>query len=488
MEIIRELWQHQIAMHDEMLASLQAWGYGWLLAGCRTGKTATSIVLAKSLGAKRVLVITTAAAMTATWPQEIADVASGYELLTLNKGTSKTKAVALKAFIAAASDKVKFVVVNYETAVLIADDIKAAGFDFVVADECQKLRSHDSKQSTILAIACSGIPYRLAMTGTPWDDKLADVYGQVRWLDPLVKGKKTVHSRIFDTWGSFLYRFCNTFELSKGVVIINGYKNVSQLADKIRPFLYRIRTEDVLDLPETRTIVRTVPMRGELKRMYQGLEEEMIAQFGSDYLIGDNRLVCELRLHQLTGGFVTPMRIDDLGRYVPTASIPTAVPDDSGDAKLDALLELVDEFGGEPFVVFTRFTADVAKIKAALEKRKLKVLQLTGEVKENEAFEAGQGDCLIANIQAGNAGIRLTRARLVVDYTIGNSRTDFIQSRYRFLANGLDKSKPIVYHFLQMENSVDGEILKRMQSKEGDSDELFYKLGEQVASRMLAAS
>jgi SNF2 family DNA or RNA helicase len=475
MELKTTLWKHQIPMHDNMLRSLKELGYAWLLAGCRTGKTLVSIALAASLDVKTVLIITTGAAMRDTWPQELEKhIAGRYEALVLSKGTSKDKARDMLKFVngAAGTGRVHFVIVNYETAMLMDEAIAKAGFDFVVADESQKLKSHNSQTSQKLARACAHIQYRMAMTGTPWDDRLDDTYGQVRFLSPILKGKKTVHSEIFNTFGSFMFQYCKTYMMGN-VEIINGYKNQDKLAAKIRPFLHHVRTEDVLDLPPVRYEVRHVPMEGDLKRMYEELDREMITTFGRDYLVGDNRLVCELRLHQLTGGFVTPMRIDEAGRYVKAAAVPTAVPDRSGDAKLRALLELVDEFGGEPFVVFVRFTADVQKIRAALEERNLKVMELSGARKENAVWEAGEGDVLIANIAAGNAGIRLTRARYVIDYTIGNSLTDYVQSRYRFLAQGLDTSKPVTYHFLMMENSVDGQIYERMQKKINSRDGLL---------------
>ncbi len=460
-------WGHQLPMHDKMVKTLTENGYGWLLAGCATGKSATSLRIGDTLNAKRILVLTTAAAMTGTWPKEILAHTAETTVLVLNKGTSKQKATDMRAFLASPGEYTKIVVVNYETAVLIADDIKAAGFCYVIADESQKLKSHDSKQSVMLARACAAIPYRMAMTGTGWSDRPTDAYGQVRWLFPQPKGNVTCHSHILGTWGSFMYQYCNTYDMGNGVQIIKSYKNLDKLGAILAPFTYHVESEDVLTLPEKQQIFRDVPLEGELKRLYRELQDDMIATFGPDYLVADNQLVCELRLHQLTGGFVMPYAVDNEGRYKPTAAVATQVQHPSADNKLKALLDIMEEIGDEPVVIFTQFKADVGKIASALAARGKVIKLLTGDTKEHVAFQDGAGDVLIANIAAGNAGITLTRARFVIYYTVGVSRTMFDQSEWRVRRpdSKHDISLPVVEFFIRMTSTIDDVLWDRMTTK-----------------------
>lgn len=469
---VTDKWGHQLPMHDEMVKTLTENGYGWLLAGCATGKSATALRIGDTLKAERILVLTTAAAMTGTWPKEIKThtAKSTVSMLTLDTGTSKQKTANLrKAFAEWNKHKSTtfIVIVNYETASIIADDLKAIGFDYAIADESQKLKSHDSKQSVTLARACAAIPYRMAMTGTGWSDRPTDVYGQVRWLNPDVKGAKTCHSRILSTWGSFMYQYCNTYDMGNGVQIIKSYKNLDKLGALLKPFTYYVESEAVLTLPEKQQIFRDVPLEGELRRLYHELENEMLATFGPDYLVADNQLVCELRLHQLTGGFVMPYAVDSEGRYKPTAAVATMVDHPSADNKLKALLDIMDEIGDEPVVIFTQFKADVGKIAAALAKRGKVIKLLTGDTKEHVAFQEGQGDVLIANIAAGNAGITLTRARYVIYYTVGVSRTMFDQSEWRVRRpdSKHDIDLPVVEFFIRMTGTIDDTLWQRMTTK-----------------------
>ena len=89
------------------------------------------------------------------------------------------------------------VIVNYETARLL--DLDAFDWDFVVADESHKLKSHDSKQSKELAWKLRNVKHKLAMTGTPWSDRPIDVFGQVRFLEPFKKGRAFGAER-FGAW------------------------------------------------------------------------------------------------------------------------------------------------------------------------------------------------------------------------------------------------------------------------------------------------
>lgn len=481
MKLLTNPWKHQIPMHAAMVTTLKENGYGWLLAGCATGKSFTSLKIGETLGAGRILILTTVAAALGTWPAEIEKHAPGQGYLLLNKGTSKQKAAEMRKYMASTT-ATRIVIVNYETAALMADDIKAMAFDYVIADESQKLKSHDSKQSINLARACAGITYKMAMTGTAWSDRPTDVYGQVRWLHPDVKGSKTAHSRILSTWGSFQYQYCNLHDLGNGVKIVKSYKNLDKLGAILAPFTYYVNSEAVLDLPEKQQIFRDVELTGELKRLYRELEAELFAEFGPDYLVADNKLVCELRLHQLTGGFVQPYAIDSVGRYVPAAAA-TAVPDKSADAKLAALNDIMDEIGNNPVVIFTQFKADVGKIKASMEKRGLTVKLLTGDTKQHVEFQAGQGDVLIANIQAGNAGITLTRARYVIYYTVGSSRTMFDQSEWRVRRpdSKHDKSLPVVEFFIRMTGTIDDVLWQRMTTKAALDNEVLTGLLQEQA-------
>lgn len=448
--------------------------YAWWLAGCRTGKTLSVYALISEMSFQRSLIITKKATIDGAWLQDANQFVEDANILYLGEkphGTgiapkrmnAKAKASLTHDFVT--SRKNAIVVVNYTSAKLIADTLESLNFDFVCLDESHMIKSHNSGVSVKLAKALGNVPNKLIMTGTGWDDRPTDVYGQVRFLANNGRGRYPRSSH-FGTWSQFFELYVDYYMMNN-IKIPKGYKNLEGIYNTINPFIMRVDTEDVLDLPPIRHIDMLLDMPAKMKTAYRDLEELLVAEMSEeDLLIADNRLTLGLRLHQLTGGYYP----DEDGNIVEYVA-------DKDNPKLNALLDIVDEIDGQPLVVFTRFRHDVTLIKRALEKRDITVAQLTGAVQEHVSWQRNADkQVLIANISAGGTGVTLSRARYVVYYSIGHSRTDYSQSLWRVRDANSDKNKPIVYHHLLMRNSVDEDIRRGLQAKGEISDYLLSNL------------
>lgn len=427
------------------LKELEETGYAWWVAGCATGKTLTSYNLINEVGAKRTLVLTKKTIIEQAWGGNAQRFTEGFNYLPLIKGSSKDKADLL---IANRRTPNLVTVVNYETAALMADILKGMKFDMVVADESHKLKTHNSKQSQTLALALNDIPLHVAMTGTPFDDRPTDVYGQVRWFGGAYKRGNSVGSKVLGSWTSFYDEYV-VYRQIDNIKIPIRYKNQEQLRGILSPFTMYLNSEEVLTLPPEMDIIREVAWTPELKRVYRDMERDMLAVTKQGTMIADNTLTQGLRLHQLTGGYAST---DQGGQFIATP-------------KIDAVLDILDEIGGLPTVVFTVFGTDVEALKPALEQAGHKVKLLIGGTYEHEEFQRGDGDVILVNLSAGNAGIELTRARYGIYYSVGNSRTDYRQSRYRIRRPDSDVKLPVTYYHLQLPNSVDVDLHKAMNSK-----------------------
>lgn len=446
-------------MTDFVLKELNELGYAWEIAGCATGKTLTAYNIANEIGANKTLVLTKKTVIDQAWGNTARDRTSGFNYLPLTEGSSKDKAALLSRF----KGKNQVVVVNYETAAIISEELKLHNFDLVVADESHKLKSHNSKQSQRLGLALNDVPYHIAMTGTAWDDRPTDVYGQVRWTAGSYKRGKTVGSKLLGAWTNFFEEYV-VYRNIGNIKIPIRYKNLDGLREIIDPFTMYLNTEEVLDLPPEVDIEREVAWTPELRRVYRELEKDMITEYKEGTLVADNALVHALRLHQLTGGYFSG---EDTVEYVATP-------------KIDATIDILDEIGGLPTVVFTNFRSDVDALKPALEAQGHVVKLLVGGMYQHEEFQNGEGNVILVNLSAGNAGIELTRARYAIYYSIGTSRTNYRQSRYRVRRPGSDVSLPITYYHLIMPNSIDGELRSAMLGKGKVSDHLLDGLRNRV--------
>lgn len=446
-------------MHDHVVASLNERGFSFLIAGCATGKTLTMYQVAETTQSKRVLVLTTKSAMGSAWANDAKKHLTNFRIITLGENvrevTDTTDVVLAKNVKVA--DKAKYLagegvfVINYESAYRLLAHLH--DFDLVVADESHKLGNPKSKQSKFLSkIRC---PYKVAMTGTPYNDKPLTVYGQVHFLSG---------ERVLGNWWAFYNRTAILKKIEHFHMIV-GYKNLEDLAQRIDPFTMRVDTEDVLDLPPVMHIERVIPMTPTFKKFYEEFENEMLAEYGDDLLLANNKLTQSLRLHQLTSG------------YFPNTDSKMVK---LGSPKLDELLSILDEIGTAPVVVFTRFTHDVEMITERLRREGIPYRELTGSKHEHELWQAGEGQVLVANLSAGNAGVNLDRARYAVYYSIGYSRTEYDQSLYRIRRDGSDRTKHIVYYHLIVEDSIDVDIRTAMKNKGQVSDYLLSRITNRI--------
>lgn len=456
---MRELWTHQ----QEAVELILSRDKTLLLAGVGVGKTLATIVVAERAKHRRVLVLTMKKPMRSVWEAEFKEamsdgLASGWEILVLDKGSSVSKA---KQISKAWETKAKLaVIVNYETAKLLSLD--RWNWDFAIADESHKLKSHDSQTSIKLAASLRSVPHKVAMTGTAWDDRPTDVYGQIRWLDPLPLGRQRWGAIPFGSWNEFFEQYVVYWNMNH-IKIPKSYKNQDQLADKIWPYIHIIDREKVLTLPPVLDVPREVSLKKGHMDFYETLRDEMIAKIDGNTLTASNALALGLRLQQVAGGFYKPDGAEK------TVKIP------DGDAKKELLLDLVDELGQEPFVVFTRFTDEVYDIGASLKRLNIDWVQTADNKDQHMLWQQGVGQALIVNISSGGAGINLTRAAYGFFYSTGYSNTEFVQAQGRI--DRPKQTRKVTFYHIAAAGTVDGEIQRALRNKASVAQSLLDSFG-----------
>lgn len=422
----------------------------WWLAGCSTGKTLAAYKIAEIMGFKKTLVITTKAGATAAWLKDANKHLENVTVVAPVGNDLKLKKNSLRAKF----EGTFIYVMNYESAWRLGKELMEFGFDFIVADESHKAKANTSAQSKGLAEIAARIPYKLAMTGTGFDDRPTDVYGQVRYLDPVRLPRVGWSSQILGKYTDFFDHYTNYY-VHDNIKIPKGYKNQDELREILNPFTLYVDSELVLDLPKVLDIERIVPMNKAIRTAYQDMGNNFLVRMEHEVVTADSILEQGLRLHQITSGYL-PNGVGEA----------TAIVADKENPKLQATLEILDELGGKPVVIFTRFREDVRILQRNLESNGYSVRLLTGSVNQQMEWQyEGQGQVLIANIQAGGEAVDLTRARYCIYYSIGHSRSSFVQSLARIRRVGADLDHPVTYYHLMMENSVDLLIREAMTHK-----------------------
>ncbi len=467
-----KLWRHQraalefsLATDNPHLYAPSAQGKTLLYSGTGTGKTLYALQYLEHFEGLRLVLCPRRAIVVwkADYDAFYGDV-KPFALHVMTEGTSQDKAKELARIAKHQPNTV--VVVNYETAVKLP--LNKYQWSAAVADEAHRLASYKGVQSRNLAVMCAHIPNKVAMSGTPLYDGYERVYGIHRWLDPILPANSRAYptSHLFGTWDNFLNTYCTTY--TKGYArIIKGYRNLTQLAEELKPFTLLIRTEDVLDLPEAVYRRYRVPLTKETREQYKSLSDDALIEVfnteGSDFILAPHVLTRLLKLQQLTSSGELHTETGTVQRFDITP-------------RLDTLRGILESIGDEPCVIFTRFIRDVELIsQIVLEMTGEKAYRLTGSVDEHEAWQAGAGRVLIANLSAGSEGVRLFRAHHVIDWSLSFSLKQYEQSRARCRRKG-QQSGTVYFHQILSEDTIDETIFDRLQEKARDVQDLDKEL------------
>jgi SNF2 family DNA or RNA helicase len=272
----------------------------------------------------------------------------------------------------------------------------------VIADECHRMKNRRAQQTRSL----KAIPAvcRTGMSGTPVVNRPDELWSVLNWLWPK---EYSSYWRFFNTYVSTTVEYAGGRQFRKVV----GPKNEAKLQRAIKPFYVRHLKVDVLpDLPEkyhTEIKVQLTPVQ---RKAYNTMRDEMIAWVGEheDEVLPAPVVVAQLtRLQQFAVAYA---------EFDKDGNIRLAEP----SSKLDALMEVLDESGDEPVVVFSRFRSLIDLLEVRLTNAGISYVAFTGHTPQGhraglvDRFQAGEVKVFAGTIGAGGVGLTLHRASTVV--------------------------------------------------------------------------
>ncbi|THF79532.1 DEAD/DEAH box helicase [Cohnella fermenti] len=264
--------------------------------------------------------------------------------------------------------------------------LRPLAFHTLLLDEAQNVKNEATQ--TAKAVKSLAAPRRFALTGTPIENRLAELWSICDAVFPELFGDKN--------------RF---FELPPG-----------EVSRRIRPFLLRRRKNDVLrDLPDKLESDRLSELLPEQKKLYVAYLAELRAEAVKHLKDKDHR---PNRIRILAGLTRLRQLICHPALFVEGYK--------GGSAKLEQLLELIDEglASGRRILVFSQFTTMLDLIGKELVYRGLPYFRLDGEtppadrVEMSERFNAGELSLFLVSLKAGGTGLNLTGADTVILYDL----------------------------------------------------------------------
>tara|TARA_A100001037_G_scaffold302384_1_gene333858 strand:+ start:3218 stop:4849 length:1632 start_codon:yes stop_codon:yes gene_type:complete len=407
-----------------------------------TGKSKVAVDLATNWGCKTILIVCPKSVL-GVWRREFQRHGNTYQMEILESGTAARKAKQIYELLGdVADDEMKIVAVNYESLISkqVSEMVMSYYWDLVILDESHKIKSPTGKTSKFCAKLAEQASRRLCLTGTPMPHSPLDLFGQFRFLDAGIFG--TAYAR-------FRHRYAETHPMFPSKV--KYWKNQDELNEIFSLISYRVKAEDVLDLPEAIHEEIRVTLCAKAQQIYRELQEQFVADVATGIVTTRNALTQLLRLQQVTSGFIT----DDNG-------ITSRVD----SAKAEALLTILDGLPEtEPVVVFCRFRKDLEEISRLAESTGRRYGEISGDRKDllTTGEMPDNVDLMAVQIQSGGVGIDLTRARICVYYSLGFSLGDYLQSLARCHRAGQDQN--VIYYHLVGEHTVDERVYKALSNR-----------------------
>lgn len=433
-------------------------GFGFLFEmGC--GKTLTAIAVAgvgyQQKRIARVLIVAPTSVV-AVWPKEFQDYAAfPYTIRTL-LGTKQQRLKALADLERFPYPHLKVAVINYESTWReeIFDALLDFDADLVIADESQRIKSHDAAQSKAMHQLGDKARYKLILSGTPVQNEAVDLWSQYRFLDPTIFGTN---------FYAFRSRYCEMGGFNRKQIV--RYRDLDTLIRKEHSIAYRVTKEEALDLPEQTFENRYITLSRSERNLYDRLRRDSYAELADGGTITATTVLTKLlRLQQFTGGFLVE---DD-------AIQPKLV----SRGKLDALEDILQDYvveGKKKLVIFARFIPEIHEIEALCEKTLrsagMKAVAIYGDIKKEnrgDIVQQFQTDpkttVFIGQIDTAGTGITLTAADTCIFYSVNFNFATYSQSLSRI--HRIGQHHPCTYIHLLAEKTIDETVLQALQKKE----------------------
>jgi len=439
------------------LRDYQLRGLSWLdlmtslgLGGCLAddmglGKTITLIALHLKRARSEPTLVVCPASLLGNWQREITRFAPGVPVRRFH-GPDRTLDELTDGFV----------LTTYGTMRTTAPRLAEQRWGMVVADEAQHVKNPYS--ATAKALRTIPSPARVALTGTPVENNLSELWALLDWTTPGLLGPLK----------SFRARHARAVE--------NGEDEeaVTRLARLVRPFLLRRKKSDpgiVPELPPKTETDHPVPLTREQAALYEAVVRESMLAIETSDGIARRGLVLKLlgALKQICNHPALYLKEETAqGERLLTRSGKLAL--------LDELLDtLLAEDGSA--LVFTQYVGMARLITAHLASRAVPVDLLHGgtPVPERERmvdrFQSGATPVLVLSLKAAGTGLNLTRAGHVIHFD--RWWNPAVEEQATDRAYRIGQTQPVQVHRLITEGTVEDRIAEMLEAKRALADAIL---------------
>ena len=417
------------------LARLSRWGVGGILADdMGLGKTVQTLGVLVDRAAGGPTLVIAPTSVGENWVRETQRFAPELNPMLYREGNRQQLIDS-----ATAGD---LIIVSYQLVQRDAKRFASRRWNTLVLDEAQFIKNAQTKTSR--AIRDLDADWRIALSGTPLENHLGELWSLMRTISPGLLG----------SWDRFRNRFADPIERHKDP------ERRQSLARLVRPFILRRTKEKVLsELPPRTEITLQAHLSPEERKRYDEARVAALAELagGGEAKPGEHRMRTLAWLTKLRQLACHPRLVDRMW--------------DEGSAKLDLLSSLIDELhdGEHRALIFSQFVKHLGLIRELLDKRGVKYQYLDGATPAKErqrrvdAFQEGDGELFLISLKAGGTGLNLTAADYVIH--LDPWWNPAVEDQATDRAHRIGQERPVTVYRLVASGTIEEQILEMHADK-----------------------
>lgn len=341
--------------------------------------------------------------------------------------------------------RLTFHIINYDQIKRHRKRIEKLEFDAIVLDEAHRIKNRRSKRSKAVQLLCDLIQYVFELTGTPFD-KIHDIWHLFRCLD----------KRIFrGSWDDFVTKhFVKSGYMGFKLRIKSSSKKF--IKSMIKRNSFQITKRKALDLPPLTHQVIPIQLSPSVQKLYTKLENDYYAEMDGMVIEVDIKIALLRKLAQLCGGILS---LEDKKAIVLKQD------------KLEALVDLMEDYGDKKIVIYCAYELEIHHIKLAFKGLGDPYRVIQGGMKPEDVTEAWTTfqnsktvNRIIIQFGTGTEGIQLFMASIGIFYSKTFSWIEYSQAIGRIERQG-QQNKMTILH-LTVPNTVDSDNHMALNEKD----------------------
>jgi len=425
------------------LQHLRAQGLAGILADDmglgKTAQTLAHLLVEKQAGRlDRPALAVLPSSLLFNWRAEAARIAPGLRVLVL-QGPERARHFAQLG-------EYDLVLTSYPLVWRDAAALQVQPWHLLILDEAQTVKNAASRAAQ--ALRRLRARHRLALTGTPLENHLGELWAQFDFLMPGFLGDARSFQRLW----------------RKPIEEGGESLRAEALARRVRPFVLRRRKSEVAaELPALTEVTRHVRLEGRQRELYESVR-----------VAADTQVRRVLQRRGFEGSLISVL--DALLKLRQVCCDPlllkgVEITPDTGRAKLELLGEMLPELlaEGRRVLVFSQFAEMLGLVEAQLRALGLPCASFTGATPVAERaeivrrFQAEELPLLLISLKAGGVGLNLTAADTVIH--LDPWWNPAVQAQASARAHRIGQDRPVFVYQLIVEGSIEERMLELQRRK-----------------------